>query len=257
MAPTTMRSLLEAGVHFGHQAKRWNPKMKKYIFTVRNDIHVIDLQKTMKYLTEAYDAVKSNAAQGGKILFVGTKKQAQDAIKEEAERCDMFYVNHRWLGGMLTNYDTVRKSISKFKKIEKMAEDGTFDKLPAKEVSKLTKTKDKLEANLAGIKEMGGSLPDMMFVVDTKNEQIAIAEAQRLGIPIVGVVDTNCDPDGIAYPIPANDDAIRAIKLLSSVIADAVLAGKKELIGEDDSVEQEMIASSEEAPVEEAVAVEA
>lgn len=251
MAPTSMRQLLEAGVHFGHQAKRWNPKMKKYIFTVRNDIHVIDLQKTMKYLTEAYEAVKQNSVNGGKILFVGTKKQAHDAIKEEAERCDMFYVNHRWLGGMLTNYDTVKKSIVKLKKIEKMAEDGTFDKLPSKEVSKLTKTKEKLKNNLAGIKEMG-SLPDMIFIVDTKKEQIAIEEAQRLNIPIVGVIDTNCDPDGIAYPIPANDDAIRAIKLLSSVMADAVLEGKKQLISENEDVEQQMLESVVETAKEEA-----
>lgn len=246
MAVTTMRHLLEAGVHFGHQAKRWNPKMKRYIFTERNEIHVIDLQKTMKHINDAYSVVKDVVAAGGKVLFVGTKKQAQDAIKEEALRCGMFYVNQRWLGGMLTNYNTIRKSISKLKNIENMINDGTIHNRPRKEVAILTKVKTKLENNLNGIKEMG-KLPAIVFIVDTKKEQIAVNEANRLGIPIVGVVDTNCDPDEITHPIPANDDAIRAVKLLASIVADAVLEGRKALVAQtgDEALLAEMQDQSE------------
>ncbi|HCY37554.1 MAG: 30S ribosomal protein S2 [Candidatus Margulisiibacteriota bacterium] len=236
MAVTTMRQLLEAGVHFGHQAKRWNPKMKRYIFTERNDIHVIDLQKTMKHINDAFVVVRDAVAAGGKVLFVGTKKQAQDAIREEAGRCNMYYVNQRWLGGMLTNFNTIRKSIGKLRSIEAMIADGSINNRPRKEVAHLTKVTTKLQTNLGGIKEMT-RLPAVVFIVDTKKEQIAVDEANRLNIPIVGVVDTNCDPDEITHPIPANDDAIRAVKLLASIIADAVLEGKKVLVSAGQSDE--------------------
>lgn len=228
MAVVTMKELLEAGVHFGHQVKRWNPKMKKYIFGERNGIHIIDLQKTVKAVEEAYEFVKSVAQEGKPILFVGTKKQAQDAIEEEAKRAGAFYVNQRWLGGMLTNFSTIKKSIEKLRKYERMKEDGTFDRLPKKEVAKLTKEIEKLQKYLGGVKDME-TLPGAVFVVDPKKEKIAVHEAKLLGIPVVAIVDTNCDPDEADYVIPGNDDAIRTIKLLTSKIADAVLDGKASL----------------------------
>lgn len=223
----TMKQLLEAGVHFGHQTKRWNPKMKPYIFGARNGIHIIDLQKTVEYFKNAYSFVKEIGKQGGVILFVGTKKQAQDVIAEEAQRVGLPYVNQRWLGGMLTNFRTVKTSIDKMKEIEKMEEDGYLAKLPKKEAIKLIKRKDKIKSYLDGIRDME-NIPDALFVVDSKKERIAILEAKRLGIPIVGVVDTNCDPDDVDYIIPANDDAIRAVKLLANKIAEAYEEGKKE-----------------------------
>jgi len=231
MSTITMKELLEAGVHFGHQAKRWNPKMKKYIFGERNGIYIIDLQKTLKLFKEAYDFVRDSAAQGKDILFVGTKKQAQDSITEEAKRCGMYYVSSRWLGGMLTNFNTVKKSIDRLKKIEKMKEDGTYDKLTKKEVAGLEKERTKLERILSGIKTMH-DLPSMIFVIDPRNEQIAVQEANRLGITVIAVVDTNCDPDNIDYVIPGNDDAIRAIRLMSSKIADAILEGRQAIAKE-------------------------
>ena len=226
MAVVSMKQLLEAGVHFGHQTRRWNPKMKKYIFTERNGIYIIDLQKTVKKLDEAYNYVKEVAAEGGDILFVGTKKQAQDAIKEEAERCGQFFVNARWLGGMLTNFKTMRTRINRLNQLKKMQEDGTFDLLPKKEVIKLQLEIAKLEKYLGGVKEMK-KLPGAMFVVDPRKEKNAIAEAKKLGIPVVAIVDTNCDPDEVDYVIPGNDDAIRAIKLISQTMANAVLEGKQ------------------------------
>jgi small subunit ribosomal protein S2 len=227
----SMKELLEAGVHFGHQVKRWNPKMKKYIFGERNGIYIIDLQKTLKGLEEAYNFVREVAASGGEVLFVGTKKQAQDAVMEEANRASAFYVNQRWLGGMLTNFTTVKKSIERLKKIEAMKEDGTMQLLPKREASALEKERAKLDKNLSGIKQMKG-LPAVMFVIDPKKERIGIAEARKLSIPIVAVVDTNCDPDEIDYVIPGNDDAIRAIKLLTAKIATASLEGKAVLTKE-------------------------
>ena len=226
MAVVSMKQLLEAGVHFGHQTRRWNPKMAKYIFTERNSIYIIDLQKTVKKLEEAYFFVRDTAAAGESILFVGTKKQAQDAIKEEAERCGQFYVNARWLGGMLTNFKTMRTRINRLNQLKKMQEDGTFDLLPKKEVIKLQLEIAKLEKYLGGVKEMK-KLPGAMFVVDPRKEKNAIAEARKLGIPVVAIVDTNCDPDEIDYVIPGNDDAIRAIKLISQTMANAVLEGKQ------------------------------
>ncbi|MBA2873964.1 30S ribosomal protein S2 [Thermaerobacillus caldiproteolyticus] len=226
MSVISMKQLLEAGVHFGHQTRRWNPKMKKYIFTERNGIYIIDLQKTVKKVEEAYNFVKELAANGGKILFVGTKKQAQDSVKEEAERSGMFYVNQRWLGGTLTNFETIQKRIKRLKEIEKMEEDGIFDVLPKKEVIRLKKEQERLEKFLGGIKEMK-QLPDALFVIDPRKERIAVAEARKLNIPVIGIVDTNCDPDEIDYVIPANDDAIRAVKLLTSKIADAILEAKQ------------------------------
>jgi small subunit ribosomal protein S2 len=223
-----MKELLEAGVHFGHQVKRWHPKMKKYIFGERNGIYIIDLQKTVKGLEEAYHFVKRVSLSGAPVLFVGTKKQSQDAIKEEAERSGAFYVNQRWLGGMLTNFSTIKKSIEKLKKIEAMKGDGTYEILPKKEVSALEKERDKLEKNLSGIKNMSG-FPGALFIVDPKKERIAVAEAKKLSVPIVAIVDTNCDPDEIDYVIPGNDDAIRAIKLITSKIADAIMEGKATL----------------------------
>jgi small subunit ribosomal protein S2 len=222
MAVISMKQLLEAGVHFGHQTRRWNPKMDKYIFTERNGIYIIDLQKTVKKVEEAYNFVRSLAANNGTILFVGTKKQAQDSVKEEAERCGMFYVNQRWLGGTLTNFRTIQKRIERLQQLEQMEEDGTFDVLPKKEVILLRKEKERLEKFLGGIKNMK-QLPDALFVIDPRKERIAVAEARKLGIPIVGIVDTNCDPDEIDYVIPGNDDAIRAVKLLTSKMADAVI----------------------------------
>ena len=222
MAVVTMKSLLESGVHFGHQVKRWDPRMKKYIFASRNGIHIIDLQKTIAAIRESYEAVRKIASSGKSVLFVGTKKQAQQAIQKEAERCGMFYVNNRWLGGMLTNFSTIKKSLQRLKKIEKMEVDGTFANLTKKEVSALQKEKAKLEKNLGGIKEMK-ELPGAIFIIDTHKEQIAVAEAHRMGIPVIAVVDTNCNPEGIDYPIPGNDDAIRAISLFTSIIANAVI----------------------------------
>ena len=226
MAVISMKQLLEAGVHFGHQTRRWNPKMATYIFTERNGIYINDLQKTVKKLEEAYFFVRDMAASGESILFVGTKKQAQDAIKEEAERCGQFYVNARWLGGMLTNFKTMRTRIARLNQLQKMQADGTFDLLPKKEVIKLQLEIAKLEKYLGGVKEMK-KLPGALFVVDSRKEKNAIAEARKLNIPIVAIVDTNCDPDEIDYVIPGNDDAIRAIKLISQTMANAVLEGKQ------------------------------
>ena len=225
MAALTMKELLEAGVHFGHQTKRWNPKMQKYIFGERNGIYIIDLQKTLKKFREAYAFVRGMAAQGGSVLFIGTKKQAQDTVFEEAGRCGMFYVNQRWLGGTLTNFETIRKSIGRLKKIEEMKEGGEFERLPKKEALELDRERQKLEKALIGIKAME-QLPTAVFIVDPRKEKIAVAEAQRLGIPIVAIVDTNCDPTGIDHPIPGNDDAIRAVRLITSRVADAILEGR-------------------------------
>ncbi|MDE7383252.1 MAG: 30S ribosomal protein S2 [Treponemataceae bacterium] len=227
MAVVTMKNLLESGVHFGHQVKRWDPRMKKYIFAERNGIHIIDLQKTIAAIKDSYEAVRKITASGKSILFVGTKKQAQQAIQKEAERCGMFYINNSWLGGMLTNFSTIKKSLLRLKKIEKMEVDGTFDNLTKKEVATFQKEKAKLEKNLGGIKEMK-ELPGAIFIIDTHKEQIAVAEARRMGIPIIAVVDTNCNPEGIDYPIPGNDDAIRAISLFTSIIANAVIESDNE-----------------------------
>lgn len=242
MSVISMKQLLEAGVHFGHQTRRWNPKMGKYIFTERNGIYIIDLQKTVKKVEEAYKFVKEVSETGKPILFVGTKKQAQEAIKEEAERCGMFYVNERWLGGMLTNYKTIKTRINKLTELERMEEDGTFEVLPKKEVIKLRAEKEKLEKNLGGIKEMP-ELPGAMFVVDPRKENIAIQEAHRLGIPVVGIVDTNCDPEELDFPIPGNDDAIRAVKLITAAMATAVIEGRQ---GAEEEVEAEEVEVSEE-----------
>ena len=226
MSVISMKQLLEAGVHFGHQTRRWNPKMKEYIFTERNGIYIIDLQKTVKKIDEAYYFIRDLAMDGGTVLFVGTKKQAQESIEQEAKRCEMYYVNQRWLGGMLTNFKTIQSRINKLRKIEKMEADGDFDLLPKKEVIQLCALREKLMKNLGGIKEMK-KLPSCMFVVDPRKEHIAVMEARNLGIPIVAIVDTNCDPDDVDYVIPGNDDAIRAVKLIASKIADAVLEGKQ------------------------------
>ena len=226
MSSVSMKQLLEAGVHFGHQTRRWNPKMAKYIFTERNGIYIIDLQKTVKMLDAAYDFIREVSAEGGEILFVGTKKQAQEAIREEAERCGMHFVNARWLGGMLTNYKTIQKRIARLEQLNKMKEDGTFDLLPKKEVIKLELEIEKLEKFMGGIKNMG-RLPKAMFIVDTRKEKIAVAEAKNLGIPVVAIVDTNCDPDEIDYVIPGNDDAIRAVKLIAGAMADAIIEGRQ------------------------------
>ena len=222
MSVISMKQLLEAGVHFGHQTRRWNPKMAEYIYTERNGIYIIDLQKSVGKVDEAYNAVKDIVANGGSILFVGTKKQAQDSIKTEAERCGMYYVNERWLGGMLTNFKTIQTRIKRLKEIETMSEDGTFDVLPKKEVILIKKEWDKLEKNLGGIKDMK-KLPDAIFVVDPKKERICIQEAHTLGIPLIGIADTNCDQEELDYVIPGNDDAIRAVKLIVSKMADAVI----------------------------------
>ena len=227
MAVVTMKNLLESGVHFGHQTRRWDPRMKKYIFAQRNGIHIIDLQKTIVAIKDAYDVVRRSVLSGNSVLFVGTKKQAQASVKREAERCDMFYVNNRWLGGMLTNFSTIKKSLLRLKKIEKMEIDGTFEQLTKKEVARLVKEKGRLEKNLGGIKNMN-ALPGVMFVIDTRKEAIAVAEARRVGIPVIAVVDTNCNPDGISAPIPGNDDAIRAINLFTQIIANAVIEADNE-----------------------------
>ena len=238
MSVISMKQLLEAGVHFGHQTRRWNPKMAEYIYTERNGIYIIDLQKSVGMVDTAYNAVKDIVANGGNILFVGTKKQAQDSIKTEAERCGMYYVNERWLGGMLTNFKTIQTRIKRLKEIEAMAEDGTFDVLPKKEVIGLKKEWEKLEKNLGGIKEMK-KIPDAIFVVDPKKERICIQEAHTLGIPLIGIADTNCDPEELDYVIPGNDDAIRAVKLIVSTMADAVIeANQGESMSEDAPAEE-------------------
>lgn len=231
MSVISMKQLLEAGVHFGHQTRRWNPKMARYIFTERNGIYIIDLQKTVKMVEDAYNFIRDVAASGKKILFVGTKKQAQESVKEEAERSGQFYVNERWLGGMLTNFGTIRKRVERLYELEKMEVNGTFDLLPKKEVAQLMHERDKLQRFLGGIKEMT-ELPGALFVVDPRKERIAIAEAKRLHIPIVAIVDTNCDPDEVDIVIPGNDDAIRAVKLLTAKMADAVIEGAQAAIGE-------------------------
>ena len=237
MAVVSMKQLLEAGVHFGHQTRRWNPKMAPYIYTERNGIYIIDLQKTVKKLEEAYNFVRDTSANGGNILFVGTKKQAQDAIKEEAARCGGYYVNARWLGGMLTNFRTMRTRVDRLAQLRKMEEDGTFAMLPKKEVIKHLGEIEKLEKYLGGVKEMK-KLPGALFIVDTRKERNAIAEAHKLGIPVVAIADTNCDPDEIDYPIPGNDDAIRAIKLIASVMANAMIEGKQGEVTEDAAAEK-------------------
>ena len=241
MSVISMKQLLEAGVHFGHQTRRWNPKRAEYIFAERNGIYIIDLQKTVKKVDEAYTAVSDIIRDGGEILFVGTKKQAQDSIKEEAERCGMYYVNQRWLGGMLTNFNTIKTRIARLKELEELQENGTFDVLTKKEVAALLHEKEKLENNLGGIKEMT-RVPDVMFIVDPRKERIAIQEAHTLGIPIVAIVDTNCDPEEVDFVIPGNDDAIRAVKLIASKIADAVIESKQgeEMAGvETEEMEEE------------------
>lgn len=241
MSVISMKQLLEAGVHFGHQTRRWNPKMAPYIFTERNGIHIIDLQKSVGKVDEAYRAVFEVAEQGGTILFVGTKKQAQDAISTEAERCGMYYVNERWLGGMLTNFKTIRSRIDRLKAIEKMSEDGTFEVLPKKEVIGLKKEWAKLEKNLGGIKNMP-NVPDLIFIVDPKKERIAIQEAHTLGIPLIGISDTNCDPEELDFVIPGNDDAIRAVKLIVSKMADAVIEANQGQAEEVEEVAEEVVA---------------
>ncbi|MBO4320612.1 MAG: 30S ribosomal protein S2 [Treponema sp.] len=242
MAVVTMKSLLESGVHFGHQVKRWDPRMKKYIFAERNGIHIIDLQKTITAIKDSYEEIRKVASAGKSVLFVGTKKQAQQAIQKEAERCGQFYVNNRWLGGTLTNFSTIKKSLLRLKKIEKMEVDGTFDNLTKKEVASILKEKEKLQKNYGGIKEMK-ELPGAIFIIDTHKEQIAVKEAHRMGIPIIAIVDTNCNPEGIDFPIPGNDDAIRAISLFTSIIANAVIEADNEqglkiieTLGDDDDV---------------------
>ena len=250
MAVVSMKQLLEAGVHFGHQTRRWNPKMATYIFTERNGIYIIDLQKTVKKLDEAYMFVRDIAAEGGSILFVGTKKQAGDSVREEAERCGMHYVNARWLGGMMTNFKTIRRRINRLSQLRAMEADGTFDLLPKKEVIKLNLEIEKLEKFLGGIKNMD-KLPSTLFIVAPRKERIAVAEAKKLGIPIVAIVDTNCDPDEIDYVIPGNDDAIRAVKLISSAMADAVVEGRQGQMG---VAEAEAEAAEEAAETEETAA---
>ncbi len=248
MSVVSMKQLLEAGVHFGHQTRRWNPKMAPYIFTERNGIHIIDLQKSVIKVDEAYKAVFEIASQGGTILFVGTKKQAQDAVRTEAERCGMYYVNQRWLGGMLTNFKTIQSRIARLNEIDKMAQDGTFDVLPKKEVAGLNKEREKLEKNLGGIRTME-RIPDAIFVVDPKKERICVQEAQTLGITLIGIGDTNCDPDELDFIIPGNDDAIRAVKLLCSRMADAVIEANQ---GMENMPESEQAALAEESAASEA-----
>ena len=247
MSVISMKQLLEAGVHFGHQTRRWNPKMAEYIYTERNGIYIIDLQKSVGKVDEAYNAIYDVVAQGGSILFVGTKKQAQEAVKTEAERCGMYYVNERWLGGMLTNFKTIQSRINRLKEIEAMEADGTFDVLPKKEVIQLKKEQEKLEKNLGGIKNMK-RIPDAIFIVDPKKEAICVQEAHILGIPLIGIVDTNCDPEEIDYVIPGNDDAIRAVKLIVSKMADAVIAANQGETAEEyaDVAEDEAVEATEE-----------
>ena len=250
MAVVAMKQLLEAGVHFGHQTRRWDPKMAEYIFQARNGIHIIDLQKTSKKLDEAYAFIKEQAEEGKTVLFVGTKKQAQECMKEAAIKCGMYYVDQRWLGGMLTNFETIRTRVQRLKDLETMAEDGTFDVLPKKEVILLKKEMEKLERNLGGIKEMD-KLPGVIFLVDPKKERIAVLEAKKLGIPVVGLVDTNCNPEEVDYPIPGNDDAIRAVSLIADVIANAVIEGKQ-----GESFEPEAEAEEQEVETEEPTSIE-
>ena len=237
MSVISMKQLLEAGVHFGHQTRRWNPKMAPYIYTERNGIYIIDLQKSVGMVDDAYQAIADIAANGGTVLFVGTKKQAQDAIKTEAERCGMYFVNERWLGGMLTNFKTIKSRIARLKDIERMSEDGTFDVLPKKEVIQIKKEWEKLEKNLGGIKDMK-KLPDAIFVVDPKKERICVQEAHTLGIPLIGIADTNCDPEELDYVIPGNDDAIRAVKLIVSKMADAVVEANQGMTESDEVYEE-------------------
>ena len=262
MAVVAMKQLLEAGVHFGHQTRRWDPKMAEYIFQARNGIHIIDLQKTSKKIDEAYEFLKSQSEEGKTVLFVGTKKQAQECVKEAAEKCGMYYVDQRWLGGMLTNFETIKARITRLKEIEAMQEDGTFDVLPKKEVLNLKKEMEKLQANLGGIKDME-ELPGVLFVIDPKKEYIAIKEAKRLNIPVVGIVDTNCNPEVLDYPIPGNDDAIRSVKLITDVMANAIIEGKQgesfELTDEEAEETMEAIVENTETEpetVEEVVANE-
>lgn len=243
----SMKQLLEAGVHFGHQAKRWNPKMKKYLFIERNGIFIIDLQKTLRKFKEAYNFVKDICSEGGKVIFVGTKKQAQEVIQEEALRCNMSFVNQRWLGGMLTNFDTIQKSLIRLKKIDELRNDGNYSGLTKKEASKLEKKRQKMEKVLKGIKDMD-RLPDAVFIIDTKRERIAVNEANKLEIPVIAIVDTNADPDGIDFPIPGNDDAIRSLKLITSHISDAVIEGYEEWLARLSEIEEE---KKEEKPKEE------
>ena len=255
MAVVAMKQLLEAGVHFGHQTRRWDPKMAEYIFQARNGIHIIDLQKTSKKLDEAYSFMKEQAEEGKTVLFVGTKKQAQECVKEAAEKSGMYYVDQRWLGGMLTNFDTIRTRVQRLKDLEKMQEDGTFDVLPKKEVILLKKELEKLERNLGGIKEME-EIPGVIFLVDPKKEHIAILEAKKLGIPVIGLVDTNCNPEEVDYAIPGNDDAIRAVKLITDVMANAIIEGRQgesfeaeevaEEVSEEPTSMEEVVAESEE-----------
>lgn len=253
MAVVAMKQLLEAGVHFGHQTKRWDPKMAEYIYQARNGIHIIDLQKTSKKIDEAYKFMKDVAEEGKTILFVGTKKQAQECVKDAAIKSNMFYVDQRWLGGMLTNFKTIRKRIERLNKLEEMENDGTFDVLPKKEVAALKNEKEKLEKNLGGIRDMK-EMPGAMFVVDPKNERIAVLEAKKLNIPIIGLVDTNCNPEDVDYPIPGNDDAIRAVKLITDVMANAIIEGRQ---GEAlDNEQLEEVASEEPTSIEEVVAEE-
>ncbi|MDC2830367.1 30S ribosomal protein S2 [Limosilactobacillus mucosae] len=246
MSVVSMKQLLEAGVHFGHQTRRWNPKMKPFIFTERNGIYIIDLQKTVKMIDTAYDYMKDVAAKGGVVLFVGTKKQAQDSIEEEAVRAGQYYVNHRWLGGTLTNWKTIQSRIARLKELKKMSEDGTFDVLPKKEVSVLTKQREKLERFLGGIEDMP-RIPDVLYIVDPHKEQIAVKEAQKLHIPIVAMVDTNTDPDDVDVIIPSNDDAIRAVRLITAKMADAVIEGKQ---GQDDAKQAEVAVEAADEPKE-------
>jgi len=245
MGVISMKQLLEAGVHFGHQTRRWNPKMAEYIYTERNGIYIIDLQKSVGMVDDAYKAISDVVADGGNILFVGTKKQAQDAIKAEAERCGMFYVNERWLGGMLTNFKTIRSRIQRLKEIETMQEDGTFDVLPKKEVIELKKELAKLQKNLGGIKDMN-RIPDAIFIVDPKKERICVQEAHTLGIPLIGICDTNCDPEELDFVIPGNDDAIRAVKLIVAKMADAVIEANQGATGEEELTEEEFVADAAE-----------
>ncbi|MBO4816472.1 MAG: 30S ribosomal protein S2 [Clostridia bacterium] len=257
MAVVAMKQLLEAGVHFGHQTKRWDPKMAEYIYQARNGIHIIDLQKTSKKIDEAYAFMKEVAEEGKDILFVGTKKQAQECVKEAAIKSNMFYVDQRWLGGMLTNFKTIRKRVERLNQLERMQEDGTFDVLPKKEVAALKNEMEKLEKNLGGIKEMT-RMPGAMFVVDPKNERIAVLEAKKLNIPIIGLVDTNCNPEDVDYPIPGNDDAIRAVKLITDVMANAIIEGRQgEILEEEPMQEESEELSEEQKSMEEVVAEEA
>lgn len=251
MVSITMKELLEAGVHFGHETKRWDPKMKRYIFAARDGIYIIDLQKTLQMFREAYQFVRDVAARGENVLFVGTKKQAQESIREEASRCNMFYVNHRWLGGMLTNYQTIKKSIDRLNRIESMRNEEIFNLLPKKELMQLEKERNRLEKSLGGIKAMD-RLPGTVFIIDTRKERIAVNEAKKLGIPSVGIVDSNCNPDDITYPIPGNDDAIRGIRLLSSRMADAVIEGRQEY---EKHLQQQMEEEPPALPTGEEVAV--